>query len=237
MLAFIDGCVSHTGLVREINEDAFLVRSDLGLWAVADGMGGHNAGDVASQLALDCIDGLVASGCSLTEAVIRAHERIIEQSHEIASIMGTTVVALRVVDREFEVVWAGDSRAYLCHDRRITRVTHDHSYVQRLIDNGQLAEAAAQHHPMRSVLTLALVGSEPKGLRPSHVDGIVEVGDCWVLCSDGLTEHVTDYEILMAVQSCRGCDELCGALVNLALERGGTDNITVVAVSCASVPK
>ena len=144
------GNSSHVGLRRELNEDTYYSDSELGLWLVADGMGGHEFGEVASALARDAVVREVRAGKSLTDAIRSADEDIIRQSKRRADSlpMGTTMVALRVNDNRFELGWVGDSRAYLWNGQ-LRQLSSDHSYVQELIDQGAITAEQARTHPHR----------------------------------------------------------------------------------------
>jgi len=225
------GHLSHLGLRRELNEDTYYGDAELGLWLVADGMGGHDSGEVASALARDSIVREVRSGCGLAAAIRRANEDIIGQSRKRneSMPMGTTVVAVRVQPNgQFELAWVGDSRAYLWNGR-LQQVSSDHSYVQELIDHGQLTPEQARSHPYRNVVTKALGVTEPDHLSIETVAGELRPGMAILLCSDGLTEEVDDAMIAAAVaQQDISAQECVDHLVAAALDGGGNDNITAV---------
>ena len=188
------GHLTHVGLRRELNEDTYYGDSELGLWLVADGMGGHEYGEVASALARETIVREIRQGTPLPDAIRIADEEIIRASRQRndALPMGTTVVAARVLGRRFEVAWVGDSRAYLWRDGKLAQLSHDHSYVQELIAQGAISLDQARSHPHRNVVTQALGVTEPHALNVETLSGELLPGSQLLLCSDGLTEEVDD---------------------------------------------
>ena len=227
------GHLTHVGLRRELNEDTYYGDSELGLWLVADGMGGHEYGEVASALARETIVREIRQGTPLPEAIRIADEEIIRASRQRndALPMGTTVVAARVLGRRFEVAWVGDSRAYLWRDGKLAQLSHDHSYVQELIAQGAISLDQARSHPHRNVVTQALGVTEPNALNVETLSGDLVPGSQLLLCSDGLTEEVDD-EAISRVLSHMECSaqECVDGLVAAALDGGGSDNVTVVLV-------
>ena len=224
------GNTSHVGLRRELNEDTYYSDAALGLWLVADGMGGHEFGEVASALARDAVVREVSAGRSLTEAIRSADEDIIRQSRRRADSlpMGTTGVALRVVENRFELAWVGDSRAYLWNGQ-LRQLSSDHSYVQELIDQGAITPEQARSHPHRNVVTQALGVTDPESLKVETISGELRPGFQILLCSDGLTEEVDDAAIAAALaQTEMSAQECVDSLVSAALDGGGSDNVTVV---------
>ena len=226
------GHLSHVGLRREHNEDTYYADPDLGLWLVADGMGGHEFGEVASALARDAVVREVKAGKPLNEAIRSADEEIIRQSRRRAESlpMGTTMVALRVNGNKFELAWVGDSRAYLWNGK-LQQLSSDHSYVQELIDQGAITSEQARHHPHRNVVTQALGVTDPADLNVETMTGELRPGMQLLLCSDGLTEEVDDATIaqVLAGDDC-SAQECVDSLVAAALDGGGSDNVTVVLV-------
>ena len=229
------GHLSHVGLRRQLNEDTYHGDSELGLWLVADGMGGHACGEVASALAREAIVREVRNGTALPQAIRIADEEIIRASrHRNDSLpMGTTVVATRVQGNRFEVAWVGDSRAYLWRDGKLAQLSQDHSYVQDLIAQGSLTPEQARSHPHRNVVTQALGVTDPAHLNVATMAGELLPGMQLLLCSDGLTEDVDDRDIAEAIghQDC-SAQECVDILVAAALDGGGSDNITAVLVRC-----
>jgi protein phosphatase len=223
---------SDTGRRRRRNEDNYVVAPPL--FAVADGMGGAQAGEVASRLAASALEGEDSDGLRGLEridALIQeANRRIYDRASTdpAASGMGTTMTVALVEEMTVAIGHVGDSRAYLVRGEQMEQLTDDHSLVNELLKSGRLSEEEAHVHPQRSVITRA-VGTDPD----VDVDGFTieaEEGDVFLLCSDGLTDMVSDEEILELVHSHRDdLDKAVKALVTAANRRGGEDNITAVA--------
>ncbi len=227
------GHLTHTGLRRELNEDTYYGDSELGLWLVADGMGGHEYGEVASALARETVVREIRQGSSLAQAIRTADEEIIRASRQRTDTlpMGTTVVALRVSGNRFEVAWVGDSRAYLWRDGQLAQLSQDHSYVQELIQQGAITVDQARTHPQRNVVTQALGVTDPQNLNVETLAGELKPGMQLLLCSDGLTEEVDDGSIAQVLGHTEcSAQECVDGLVAAALDGGGSDNITVVLV-------
>jgi len=231
MLEF--GHLTHVGLIRELNEDTYYGDAKLGLWLVADGMGGHAHGELASALARDTIVREVRQGTPL-EAAIRAADQVIHQTSQQnadARPMGTTVVAAEVRAQSFQIAWVGDSRGYLWRDGRLIRLSRDHTYIQTLLQQGVINRAQARRHPQRNVVTQALGVTAPEQLTVDTLSGEFAPGSQLLLCSDGLTEDVRDAQVAgILAQSQWSAQECVDALVAAALDNGGADNITVVLV-------
>lgn len=224
------GNSSHVGLRRELNEDTYYSDSELGLWLVADGMGGHEFGEVASALARDAVVREIRTGRSLSEAIRSADEDIIRQSKRRADSlpMGTTMVAVRINDHRFELAWVGDSRAYLWSGQ-LRQLSSDHSYVQELIDQGAITPEQARSHPHRNVVTQALGVTDPESLKIETISGELRPGFQILLCSDGLTEEVNDAQIAsLLAQTDLSAQECVDHLISSALDGGGSDNVTVI---------
>ena len=228
------GC-THVGLVRSHNEDAFLERPDLGLWAVADGMGGMTAGEVASQAvvaALDGIRGPLDASAMLAEvrgrlAAVNTQLLDLAARRGPDTTIGCTVAGLILHSGYFACFWAGDSRIYRFRGGELDQLTRDHSLVQDMVDAGVLAAEDAEKHPHASVIQRA-VGVDPElELQWGHAR--VEPGDIFLICSDGLTRMVPDG--LLAQAMGRGPIEgVCPDLLSMTLERGARDNVTIVLV-------
>jgi protein phosphatase len=229
---------TDVGRRRRVNEDRYAMAPDLGLYLVADGMGGHKAGQIASQLAaeaaLRAVETLQGGTVSLSEklrhAVACANREIFSQAQiqpELAG-MGTTLVALLAGEGRAALAHVGDSRAYLIRGGRIRLLTDDHSLVGELLRRREISADAAREHPHRHVLTRAL------GVRREVEPDLAELspleGDIFTMCSDGLTNHMRDEEISAAVGASDELQDTCDALVELANRRGGEDNTTVVLV-------
>lgn len=227
------GSVTHPGKVRSRNEDSCLVRSDMGMWAVADGMGGHDAGDVASQTVIEALNAVhqTSSAAELLdqcEAQVRkANAQIVALSKaRNAATIGTTVAVLLVRDNHFACIWAGDSRIYRVTNDTIDQLSTDHTEVQELLTNGTLSLDEAKHWPSNIITRAIGVSPEPD---LDIITGAVEAGDIFIVCSDGLTRHLDDNEIRQSVIS-HEAQAACDAMLALALERGGQDNVTAIVV-------
>jgi len=234
---FETGQASDVGCRRQINEDAMLARPDLGLWVVADGMGGHAAGDFASRTIVEQLDTV---GCAVSaedlaarcmERLHRANALIRARSAELGgSTVGATVVAVLAHGPAFSCIWSGDSRVYLFRNGQLLQQTRDHTEVNALLAAGTITQAEADSWPRKNVITRA-IGVEDR-VHCDQLQGQLEPGDVLLLCSDGLTEHMQDHEIA----SCLGRlapQQACDALIRETLSRGARDNVTVVAVKCA----
>ncbi|SFS19421.1 protein phosphatase [Dyella sp. OK004] len=221
---------THVGLRRTRNEDTYYADAGLGLFLVADGMGGHQHGEVASALVRDAMADLVTRGHSLVEAVRGADERLMAQAKgsRDALPMGTTIAALRLGANSYEVAWVGDSRIYLWQNG-LRQISHDHSLVQELVAAGTLDPAQAARHPQRNVITQALGITAVDQLHIGMARGTLEPGMCFLLCSDGLTEEVSDAGIARVVERRDlAAQECVDHLLLAALDAGGSDNITVI---------
>ena len=227
----IDGAgLTHVGRVRERNEDAILTDPSGVLWAVADGMGGHGQGDVASDLVVEVLASTPDEGepRDLLLSRFEAANAEVHRCGREAGVMGATVVALLLRRWTGHVAWAGDSRAYLIRGDATERLTKDHSVVQEMIDRGELTPEAAARHPDAHVVTRA-VGAAPV-VEPGLAQVEVVLGDRLVLCSDGLTACVSDARIARLVGVAPSADAACQALVAAALDEGAPDNVSVVVV-------
>jgi protein phosphatase len=220
--------------VRSQNEDHFVLLPDSGVFAVADGMGGHEAGSLASSTVVDALRtiGVPASApdllARLEDRILRANARLRDEARDRGNaVVGSTVVALLVFGGNYAVLWSGDSRLYLVRDGRIAQLTRDHTEAQELVDKGVLRQDEVRTWPRRNVVTRAVGVNEVPELDIDH--GSLQPGDIFVICSDGLTAHAADEEILARVRGA-GAQQACDALIALALERGGTDNVTVLVV-------
>jgi serine/threonine protein phosphatase PrpC len=224
------GHCTHVGLRREHNEDTYYADAELGLWLVADGMGGHENGEVASALARDTLVQQVVGGQSLARAIQIADEEIIQHSNRRSQAlpMGTTIAAIRLDGDAFEVAWVGDSRVYLW-DGGLRQISQDHSYVRELIEQGAISPEQARTHPHRNVVTQALGVTDPQSLRVETVSGRIAPGQQILLCSDGLTEEVEDGQIAQILSRPDLTTQECvDHLILAALDGGGSDNVTVV---------
>jgi len=232
------GAKTDIGLVRENNEDAFLVCPRRRLLAVADGMGGHLAGEVASRLAIEVLDRKVpfpvpsdeSSAARMLESTFQeANEVILQYGRRFPDCygMGTTLTAALLCGSRLIIGHVGDSRLYLWRRGNFRCLTADHSVAEELVRNGTISPEAALHHPYRHVLTRAL-GTDFQ-LEVDILEKTLEPGDRVLLCTDGLSNLVMDNEIEDILrENLRSLEEIADSLVNLALNRGGYDNVTVV---------
>jgi protein phosphatase len=225
---------SHTGLVREVNEDACLEQPERGLWAVADGMGGHALGEFASRLAIRSLSDLPAPQ-SLEQYVGDANARLQSANRRLRGeaalrdvpVIGTTIVALLASGRSCACLWAGDSRIYLYRAGRLKLLTRDHSQVEAVRSRRNTNSDDTLHRPPSNLITRALGAEDTLEVDRTTVD--VVDGDVFLLCSDGLSNEVTELAIEQALLP-GNCRQASQALLDLALERGGHDNITAVVV-------
>ena len=233
VLPFESYGVSHKGCVRPTNEDSYLIDPSGGLWLVADGMGGHHAGEVASSTIVEHLTtiGTASSAPDLRarfeDRLSRAHLEIRKLSEAHGVTIGSTIAALLAMDGKFACLWSGDSRVYLVRNRSISQISRDHTEVQELLDRGVITQTEAQTWPRRNVLTRAVGVSEDVVI--DYQQGDILPGDVFVLSTDGLTAHVPDVEIEKAVLSAAP-QEACEHLLETVLVRGGSDNVTIVVV-------
>lgn len=233
---FETGAATDTGRVRNHNEDSFLTQPDSGVWLVADGMGGHHAGDFASRTIAESVAtiGRPVTAPDLQarfmDRINRAHQTIQQQSQRLnGATVGATLVALLTFDRHFACVWSGDSRVYLLRGGHYAQVTVDHTEVNELLRNGAITPEQAASWPRRNVITRA-IGVHDRPMTDER-SGLLAHGDIFLLCSDGLTEHIEDGEMAQLISTLPP-QEACNALVQLTLQRGAKDNVTVVVVRC-----
>lgn len=227
---------TDTGTVRKHNEDNLLDRPDLGLWAVADGAGGHDCGEVASSLIVSTLQqfsGAISAPALLAQlrgrmADVHLQLRCMAAARGPDALIASTFVGLIALDGHFACLWAGDSRAYLLRHGTLAQLTRDHSLVQELVDAGHLARADAEHHPHANVITRA-VGADADTLELDKVIGQIEPGDRFLLCSDGLTKTLSDAEIT-AVLTGNGAASPADRLIAAALAQEADDNVTAVVV-------
>jgi protein phosphatase len=242
--------LTHVGRQRQHNEDSYLVADEAKLFLVADGMGGHAAGEIASRIAVDSISEFILhtkeddgtwphaydehfkrSTNRLMAAVRLANTRVLEAMRKDARLrgMGTTVVACLADGETMSVAHVGDSRAYMIRNNQLQRITNDHSWVFEQVQAGMLTEAEAEKHPLRNVITRALGGALQVTPDASEIE--VKEGDVFLLCSDGLTGMVPEDEILKVVTQSNGdLEKACQKLIEEANERGGLDNVTAILV-------
>ena len=241
--------MTDVGRQRQHNEDSFLVEDESNLFVVADGMGGHAAGEIASRIATESISEFIRHTVEddgtwphayddqysratnrLVAALKIANSRVLEAMRKDARLrgMGTTVVAFLLDGERLSVAHVGDSRAYLVREGQLSRITNDHSWVFEQVQAGMLTEAEAEQHPLRNVITRALGGAMTVVPDASEIE--VKPGDTFLLCSDGLTGMVSEEGILRTIVDSEGLPAACEALIQKANESGGVDNVTAVLV-------
>ncbi|MCA1840414.1 MAG: Stp1/IreP family PP2C-type Ser/Thr phosphatase [Actinomycetota bacterium] len=229
MTAINYGSKSEVGLVRDINEDSILASPPL--FAVADGMGGHRAGDVASQLAIERLKGHAMDGQeALMTAVRDANSAIYDKGRADPALsgMGTTITAMLATETAAQIAHVGDSRAYLFRDGVLKRLTQDHTYVGKLVEQGRLTEEEAERHPKRSMLERALGVGPDVTVDMNLLD--MNPGDRILLCSDGLHGMIDEATITSILASEKDPQQAAGKLCNEAVGAGGHDNVTAIVV-------
>lgn len=231
---------THTGLVRSVNEDAVLDRGDIGLFVVADGVGGASAGDWASQqvvAAFRAMPAIADAPAFLAEAQARLEavnaQLVARGAEHEGQLVATTVVVLLVQGWNYTCLWMGDSRAYLLRGGEMTQLTRDHSEMQEYVDAGVMTPEEARRHPRGNVITRALGAAETAEI--DRVSGLVHPGDQFLLCTDGLSKMLTDDEI-RALLADPDQANLSASLIAGALAAGGHDNVSVVVVRCDTPP-
>lgn len=235
--------LSDVGRARERNEDSFYAGEHV--FAVADGLGGHNAGDVASRLAVEpiaafdrAVDGTPVDRMAeaLSRAVNAANRAVHQRAQDDAKVrgMGTTLTAIAILDGSAHLAHVGDSRCYLVRGGEMSQLSSDHTLVARMVAEGKLTPEQAETHPQRSILTRAL-GAEPD-VDVDTLEIQLTPGDRLILCSDGLSSVVSEEQILATLQDSKDLKEACKRLIDAANQLGGPDNITVVLVEVTGVP-
>ena len=226
------GAGSHVGRVRQHNEDYYQTDPQHGLWLIADGMGGHEAGEVASKIVAETIAFAIQQGFSVSEAVARSARAIadaLEQGKGVSG-MGSTVVALQMANDNYEIAWVGDSRAYLWRRGTLHRLTCDHTVVQSLLDAGIINIWEAERHPGKNQLTQALGPTEMARLDIATTNGRLHPDEEILLCSDGLTGELSEQQISAILSEKHDAQRRVDRLIQAALDAGGRDNITVLLV-------
>ena len=234
-LSWISYGKTDVGKARKLNEDSMLVRPDVGMWVVADGMGGHEAGDVASQMVVSTLNE-IQLGSSLEkyindieDALVNVNKKLIEIAHqgEKPTTCGSTVVVMLAYEKYCAFLWAGDSRLYRIRDNKLIQLTADHSQVQLYVEQGLISKDEAETHPHANMITRAVGATEDFVLDVDMQE--MEKGDRYLLCSDGLTKHIPDldFEKMLAKGD---VEKKCIELIDLTLARGAKDNVTAVLV-------
>ncbi|MAZ89297.1 MAG: hypothetical protein CL693_16830 [Cellvibrionaceae bacterium] len=244
--------VSHVGHAREVNEDTHLADDAQGLWIVADGVGGHVGGDVASRLAVDTVSQQVAEGADLTDAFLQAHERILERAQTLdLAGMGTTLAAVRQTGRLFELAWVGDSRIYCFEEPRrgdeqgrglnqsnrhaaqikLQQLSRDHSFVEDMVERGVLSRDEAATHPQRNLIRQAL--GMPKSIKVDRLQFKPRVNGLLLVCSDGVTDMLSDAQLAALLDRYldRHIKALALELKNALLATPADDNFTFILIA------
>lgn len=230
---------TDVGCVRQVNEDAFIANPNERLWAVADGMGGHQVGDVASNFIISELEG-VRFAKSLAEATVEVEKALQRSNDNItcyarehfgSATMGSTACVLLLGEHAGSTIWVGDSRLYRMRENQLERLTRDHSQVQEMLDMGVLSETEARDHPHANVITRA-VGVEDELFPETSIFSVLP-GDEFLLCSDGLYGMLEDSDILHALKN-RSVEEAVALMMEQALDRGANDNVTILAVAVAN---
>lgn len=232
---WLSSAATHCGAVRNMNEDAFLNRNNDGLWVVADGMGGHEAGEVASEMITSSL-GAVDVSQPLSDVVDSIEDTLLEVHHKIRTYsrthcegrtMGSTVVSFFVRESVGICLWAGDSRLYRYRDSRLEQVSDDHSQVNEMLSRGMISQEEAMNHPASNVITRAVGASETLYVDVTLVE--LRVGDLYLLCSDGLYGALEESEIAEHLSS-GNVEAATHNLIERSLQAGARDNVTVIAV-------
>lgn len=220
--------LTHVGHVRAVNEDRVLDSPQVGLWAVADGMGGHQSGDVAAQIAIDALGDLVSRtpqpcGADIVAALQSANAMIYDRYGDAERRSGTTIVAALRTNHQIEIFWAGDSRAYRLRSGRWQLLTRDHSVVQQMVDAGALSPSAAANHPKSNVITRAL--GVDREVVIDQLATTVAAGDIIMLCSDGVSRSLRE-----GMNDAPSLALLAQSILDQALTRDGSDNASLVLI-------
>lgn len=230
---------SHVGMVRRINEDSVLDRKDAGLWVIADGMGGHAAGDVASQLIVDALsrvepaEALSSYVDRLEDALLSVNSRLVTMSAQTQQTSGSTVVAMLAFRNLCVVMWAGDSRCYRLRNGELQQLTSDHSHIEMYVEQGLITRDEAAMHPAGNLITRA-VGAAPELCLEMDVTEIAD-GDRYLLTSDGLDKHLLQQEIAQTLAD-GDPEQAAQRLIDMTLARGATDNVSVAVVDVQRMP-
>ncbi len=239
-LDWTSSACTDVGAVRELNEDAYLERPDLGLWLVADGMGGHFAGDVASHMVVSAMD-ILGPPSSLSRFVEAVERRLVETNtrlreyaeREEAHTIGSTVVALLIHGEHAVCLWAGDSRMYRYRDGRLEQISQDHALVEELVERGVLTPEQAVDHPHGNLVTRAVGAADRLFLDVEIIP--IQSGDLFILCSDGLEKEIAEENMSVMVEA-GDASQLSHTLLARALAVGARDNVTVITVAIHGKP-
>ena len=227
---------THSGLRRSHNEDCYEADPELGLWLVADGVGGHASGEVASDIVRAAVKEGISRGKTLLDAIVASHQAVLEAIRERKSTqgMGSTVIALLLDGDNYELAWVGDSRAYLW-STGLQQLSEDHNRVSELLASQVITPEQAVKHPDRHVLTQSLGVSEKITVTPGQLLGTLRKGEQILLCSDGLSDDLSDQVIAGIMDEQQTPRAQVDKLIKAALDAGGNDNITAVVIGdCAT---
>ncbi len=229
-----DSCaLTHQGCVRDHNEDAGLEWPEMGLWVVADGMGGHSSGDLASNMIIDHISHLILpeslSGIVdlLEDTLLDINQQLLQtaQQRSANTTIGSTVVVMLAYNNLALLLWVGDSRAYLFREGQLSQLTQDHTQIEELIEQGLLLREDAENHPSANIITRAVGATDELFVDITSYE--IREGDIFLLCSDGLDKEVSEQEISQLLGQTGSASQLAQSLLDLTLERGARDNVTI----------
>ncbi len=235
-LMLISNTISHQGLVRDRNEDSYISNANENIWLVADGVGGNTAGHIASQLSVQAIERKLRQGSSLLSAIMEANQDLLSAASQQPDLngMATTIVATKFLGNQYELAWVGDSRAYLIDAEKIYLLSSDHNVANELYSKGEITKQELQYHPGQHELTLAL-GLGTLTDIPLKV-GSLENGSILLLCSDGLSGVLSDEIIFKTVKSGHSLEQVSQTLLELVLNAGAPDNVTISLVQYIGDP-
>ncbi len=227
--------ITNVGKVRKHNEDSMLERPEIGLWVVADGMGGHAAGDVASQMIVESLnkvhEGISLERCldDIEDRILNVNEKLIQKAQQSKkrTTIGSTVVIMLAYEKYCTYIWAGDSRIYRLRNKELRQLSTDHSQVEQYVEQGLISREEALVHPHGNMITRAVGATDTLYLDMEIQE--MKSGDRYLLCSDGLTKHLADLEFQDMLQT-ETTEAVCTDLVDLTLSRGAGDNVTVIVV-------
>ncbi len=231
------GHITHVGNVRTHNEDCYEVDADANFCVLADGMGGHEGGEIASRIVVDCVSCEIRNGKPMAEALVQAHYAVRKavDNGEGKPGMGSTAVALKLDNGDFDVVWVGDSRAYVWDGVQLTQITKDHSLVQHMVDEGSITPEEALVHPQRNYITQAIGMSDLHKMEVGRVQGRLQHGQQLLLCSDGLSGEVSTGEIVEILQLDLNESQKVDLMIQKSLDNGGADNVTALLVTAVVI--
>lgn len=223
---------SHSGNKRKLNEDCYEADPKLELWLVADGVGGHASGEVASEITRATIKSVYSDTGDLVNAVESAHAAVLDAIERKVGgpNMGSTVVAAALNNRDYQIAWVGDSRAYLWNGQKLNLLTTDHSMVEALVAKGVITREEAHKHPKRNIITQSIGVSSESGIKVDTVSGSLASGERLLLCSDGLNDELKDHVIAEIMLQNTSVEDQIKCLIEGALDNGGRDNITVIVI-------